>query len=101
MLAPTPTEDTSQWLRVLRLESHEPGYVPTAYMEQERYSQSIVLPTSGSSRESNSTMINTPSHQNSAASNSSRSPHFRPARKIKQPNSPYTRLTGVSRDTDL
>ncbi|CAH8510435.1 unnamed protein product [Heterobilharzia americana] len=125
ILANDPTEDTTDWLHVCRMRTLEIGYVPTAYVQQNLYSQPMILSncksvqihdsdSSSTTKTSNvtskrpSTISPTPStmksgvgksSENSITSNKSINPNM--MNRNFRGTSPYVRLSGVSRDTDL
>lgn len=48
MLAPSPNEDTSEWLRVLRVRTLESGFVPTSYVEAALFEHPAIIPLTAS-----------------------------------------------------
>ncbi|OON22403.1 SH3 domain protein, partial [Opisthorchis viverrini] len=112
-LAPSVSEDTREWMRVIRFDNYEPGYVPTAFMQQQRYSQPVLLPTGNSnSREvKSSSCVPSPVHTVTTASGQSRSSHsavssptafHKPPRNLRALGAIYSnRLAGSARGTDL
>ncbi|CAH8841525.1 unnamed protein product [Trichobilharzia szidati] len=140
ILSSDPTEDTTDWLHVCRMQQQqqqhpfEIGYVPTAYVQQQLYSQPILLPNNhntkheptqdssdSSSTTKTATTTATPkrpattipistthngqikssgSNNNSTVSNRSNMNPCMMNRNFRG-TSPYVRLSGVSRDTDL
>ncbi|KAG5451915.1 hypothetical protein CSKR_111297 [Clonorchis sinensis] len=112
-LAPSVSEDTREWMRVIRFDNHEPGYVPTAFMQQQRYSQPVLLPTgNSSSREvKSSSCVPSPVHSVTTTSVHSRSSNsavssptafYKPPRNLRALGAIYSnRLAGSARGTDL
>ncbi|CAH8528462.1 unnamed protein product [Schistosoma rodhaini] len=123
ILATDPTEDTTDWLHVCRKQrTQEIGYVPTAYVQKNFYLQPVILPKSeyvqlqdsdsSSTRTVTSTKptlkksVNTAqtsarSPVNSVHSNKSNYSGMLMMNRNFRGTSPYVRLSGVSRDTDL
>uniref|UniRef100_A0A3Q0KPH3 Formin binding protein and related proteins n=1 Tax=Schistosoma mansoni TaxID=6183 RepID=A0A3Q0KPH3_SCHMA len=123
ILATDPTEDTTDWLHVCRKQrTQEIGYVPTAYVQKNFYFQPVLLPKSeyvqlqdsdsSSTRTATSTKptlkksVNTAqtsarSPVNSVHSNKSNYSGTLMMNRNFRGTSPYVRLSGVSRDTDL
>ncbi|CAI2726367.1 unnamed protein product [Schistosoma spindalis] len=125
ILATDPTEDTSDWLHVCRKQrTQEIGYVPTAYVQKKFYFQPILLPKSecvqlqdsdSSStttrtatsttptlkKSVNTTQTSARSPVNSVHSNKSNYSGMLMMNRNFRGTSPYVRLSGVSRDTDL
>nr|CAH8841758.1 unnamed protein product [Trichobilharzia regenti] len=137
ILSSDPTEDTTDWLHVCRMQQqYQPhtfdiGYVPTAYVQQTLYSQPILLPnkhestqdssdSSSTTKTATTTATATPkrpattipistttthngqiksSGNNSNSTASNRNPCM--MNRNFRGTSPYVRLSGVSRDTDL
>ncbi|CAH8509087.1 Cdc42-interacting protein 4 [Schistosoma haematobium] len=125
ILATDPTEDTTDWLHVCRKQRiHEIGYVPTAYVQKNLYFQPVLLPKSeyvqlqdsdssstttrtGTSttptlkKSVNTTQTSARSPVNSVHSNKSNYSGMLMMNRNFRGTSPYVRLSGVSRDTDL
>ncbi|CAH8508607.1 unnamed protein product [Schistosoma bovis] len=125
ILATDPTEDTTDWLHVCRKQRiHEIGYVPTAYVQKNLYFQPVLLPKSeyvqlqdsdSSStttrtatsttptlkKSVNTTQTSARSPVNSVHSNKSNYSGMLMMNRNFRGTSPYVRLSGVSRDTDL
>ncbi|CAH8495036.1 unnamed protein product [Schistosoma mattheei] len=125
ILATDPTEDTTDWLHVCRKQRiQEIGYVPTAYVQKNLYFQPVLLPKSecvqlqdsdSSStttrtatsttptlkKSVNTTQTSARSPVNSVHSNKSNYSGMLMMNRNFRGTSPYVRLSGVSRDTDL
>ncbi|THD20618.1 hypothetical protein D915_008706 [Fasciola hepatica] len=100
-LAPSPTEDTSDWLRVLRFRTYESGYVPTAYVEQQHYTQPVILPIGAhTDEEPSSQTSNRTIRVNSRLSQSPTSCN-RVAKGPRMPAPGCRRIPGATRDTEL
>ncbi|KAA3672563.1 uncharacterized protein DEA37_0013799, partial [Paragonimus westermani] len=113
-LAPSVSEDTTEWIRVLKFDTYEPGYVPTAFVEQERYAQPLILPTAGSTASKTTSCSTTPVHKPTRTNSghplrATQSAVNSPITRIRLPknghglmNSPiHSRLAGTARDTEL
>ncbi|CAH8610023.1 unnamed protein product [Dicrocoelium dendriticum] len=106
MVAPSASEDTSQWLHVMRCTTRELGYVPTGFVEQQLYAQPSVLPAHAvSGGESNAISDQDVSSRGEALF--SRSNVHSPIVQARTHRSPtigspvFTRLASVSNDTEL
>ncbi|CAL8099206.1 unnamed protein product [Calicophoron daubneyi] len=105
-LAPSPTEDTTDWLRVLRHENYESGFVPTSYVEQHRFSQPQILATrSAHVTKSPTSAQQLDSHSYTHSQSAMTSPVNHHSRKLRAskplPYSAYSKVTGIARDTEL
>ncbi|KAF8571314.1 SH3 domain protein [Paragonimus westermani] len=113
-LAPSVSEDTTEWIRVLKFDTYEPGYVPTAFVEQERYAQPLILPTAGSTASKTTSCSTTPVHKPTRTNSghplrATQSAVNSPITRMRLPknghalmNSPvHSRLAGTARDTEL
>ncbi|TNN13376.1 Formin-binding protein 1, partial [Schistosoma japonicum] len=128
ILATDPTEDTSDWLHVCRKQqqTYEIGYVPTAYVQQNLYTQPIVLTINSKclqqnqdSDSSSTARTTTPTSLKKPITTTTRTSIKSPVNSVKsnrsnnsnamlsvnnknfRGTSPYIRLSGFSRDTDL
>ncbi|CAH8483952.1 unnamed protein product [Schistosoma turkestanicum] len=126
ILATDPTEDTTDWLHVCRKQrTQEIGYVPTAYVQKRFYSQPVILSNSkcvqlhdsdSSSTTTKTANTTTPKSKksmnstrksprspvnNSVGSNRSINSGMVPMNRNFRGTSPYVRLGGVPRDTEL
>ncbi|KAF7233085.1 hypothetical protein EG68_08975 [Paragonimus skrjabini miyazakii] len=113
-LAPSVSEDTTEWIRVLKFDTYEPGYVPTAFVEQERYAQPLILPTIGSAASKTTSCSTTPVHKSTRTNSghplrATQSAVNSPITRTRLPknghglmNSPvHSRLAGTTRHTEL
>ncbi|KAF5400098.1 SH3 domain protein, partial [Paragonimus heterotremus] len=113
-LAPSVSEDTTEWIRVLKFDTYEPGYVPTAFVEQERYTQPLILPTVSSAASKTISCSTTPVHKSTRTNSghplrATQSAVNSPITRTRLPknghglmNSPvHSRLAGTTRHTEL
>ncbi|TPP61585.1 hypothetical protein FGIG_04845, partial [Fasciola gigantica] len=100
-LAPSPTEDTSDWLRVLRFRTYESGYVPTAYVEQQHYTQPVILPIGAHTDEEPSSQTSNRTIRVNSRLSQSPTSCIRVAKGPRMPAPGCRRIPGATRDTEL
>lgn len=107
LLSVSPDEDTTDWLHVIKHKSGQIGYVPTSYMDQRIYDdpdqwsnstdpKTLTKNTKLNQSNNQKLVVQKPIKQTNKTGRNNR-PYKLPA----PGSSPYKRLTGVIRDTDL